>query len=99
MVMYYRRDADKVVLIRRVEDFFFFFQARKTEESTEQTAFKLNPRSSHHGSVVKNLSSIHENTGSVPAHCVKGSGVAVSCDIWCRHSLDLWHRPVATALI
>ena len=39
-----------------------------------------------------------------PAQWVKGSGVAVRCDIGCRRGLDLvllwlWHRLAAVALI
>ena len=48
----------------------------------------------------------HEVAGSIPglAHRVKGSGIAMSCGVGGRHSLDLgllwlWHRPAATALI
>ena len=48
----------------------------------------------------------HEVAGSVPglAQWVKGSGVAVTFGVGCRHSLDpallwLWRRLVATALI
>ena len=48
----------------------------------------------------------HEVAGSVPAlvQWVKGSGVAVSCGVGCRHTSDLallwlWFRPAAVALI
>jgi len=48
----------------------------------------------------------HEVAGSIPglAQWVKGSGVAVSCGIGCRHGSDpvllwLWRRPVSTAPI
>ena len=54
-----------------------------------------NPASTH---------SIHEGAGSIPGHVqwVKGSGIAVSCDVGFRLSsnlalLWLWARPVATA--
>ena len=53
-----------------------------------------------------NLTRNHEVAGSVPAlaQWVKGSGVAVSCGIGCRHSLDptllwLWCRVAAAAPI
>ena len=57
------------------------------------------------GSVVMNLISIHD-AGSIPGllQWVKGSGVAVSCGVGCRHTSDLallwlWFRPAAVALI
>ena len=56
--------------------------------------------SSHLGSAVTNLTSIHEDGGSIPvlAQWVKGSRVAMSCGVGCRRGLDLvllwlWHRP------
>ena len=55
---------------------------------------------------IKNLTSIHENMGLIPglAQGVKGSGVAMSCGVGRRYSLDLvllwlWCRPAAIALI
>ena len=47
--------------------------------------------SSHHGSVVMNLTSIHEDTGSIPglAQWVMDTGIAMSCDVGHSHVLDL----------
>ena len=52
------------------------------------------------------LTSIHVDVGSIPdsAQWIKGSGVAVSCDVGHRHSSDLallglWHRRAAEAPI
>ena len=59
-----------------------------------------------HGSVVMNLTRIHDNVGLIPGFTqwVKKSSVAVSCGVGCRHGLDiallwLWHRLVTTAPI
>ena len=59
--------------------------------------------SSHHGSVVTNLTHIHEDVGLIPGltHGL-GSGVALSCGVGDRHSSDLvwhWHRLAPAALI
>ena len=63
-------------------------------------------KSSHGSSVVMNSTIIHEGVGSIPspAQWVKGSSVAMSCDVGHRHSSDpellwLWCRLAAAALI
>ena len=50
---------------------------------------------------LKNLISIHEDTGSTPGH---GSPIAMSCGVGCRYGSDptllwLWYRPAATPSI
>ena len=56
--------------------------------------------------LVKNLTSIHEDTGSIPGpvRWVKGSSIAVSCGVGHRRGSDLvllwlWRGPAATAPI
>ena len=49
---------------------------------------KTNNGSSHCGSVVTNLNSMHEETGLVPGSVSKGSGIAMTCGVGCRQSLD-----------
>ena len=64
------------------------------------------PRSSHCGSVVMNLTGIHEDKGSIPGlvQWVAESGIAVSCGVGHRCGSDpvllwLWCRLAAVALI
>ena len=60
--------------------------------------------SSRSSAVEMNLTSICEDSGSIPrlTQWVKGSGVAVSCGVGCRHGSDptlLWLWSAAAALI
>ena len=54
------------------------------------TKHKLN-WSSYHGSVLKNLTSIHEDVGLIPGPSLSGLKI--------QHCRELWCRPVATAPI
>ena len=49
--------------------------------------WKLHNGTSSCGSVVTNLTGIHEDSGSIPGpvQWVKGYGIAVSCDICCSY--------------
>ena len=55
---------------------------------------------------IKNLTSIHDDAALIPGllQRLKGSGIAVSCGVGCRHDLDLvflwlWCKQAAIALI
>ena len=62
--------------------------------------------SSQCGAAETNPTRNHEAAGLIPglAQWVKGSGIAMSCGVRCRHGsylplLWLWHRPASTAPI
>ena len=66
--------------------------------------FLLLCRSSHRGSAVANLTSIHEDLGLSPSHAQWIQDLSMSCGVGHRGGLDpellwLWCRPAATALI
>ena len=66
----------------------------------------LHSRSSHHGSVETNLTSIHKDVSSIPglAWWVGDLALKMICGVDCRCSSDLallwlWHKAAAIALI
>ena len=60
-----------------------FICPRSGRNSKDLQQLKSKPRSSPYGSVVTNLTSIHEDAGLIPglALWVKGSGIAMSCGV------------------
>ena len=65
--------------------------------------FKNTLGSPHHGTEEMHPTN-HEVVGSIPGPVGQGSGVAVSCGVGCRRSLDLallwlWHRTAAAVPI
>ena len=65
------------------------------------TAFQ----NSHHGSAVANLTSIHEDTGSISGFAQGTRGTWHCCELWCRLQMRLldpvwlWHKLAAAAPI
>ena len=82
--------------------------SRNWHNIVDQLCFNLknNNRSSHCDAVEMNITSICEDAGSIPGltKWVWKSGIAMSCGMGHKHSLDpellwLWHSPAAVAPI
>ena len=97
--------------------FLFWFRYTESSEKVEPMApwyvlpgnlllFNINICwSSHYGSAVMNLTSIHEDAGSIPG-LSRGLRIWHCCKLWCKSGcssdlvlLWLWRRPAANAPI